>query len=257
MGQEKDDLELEAAKLRVERERLALAREQRSFNRQTNVSSLARDVARGGLTAADHAKGPFLEVVGYVWRVAVWHLIWVAIVAALAVVLLLHARDYAGFPYLGIFGHVLGLTIFFAPPLALIYGFFKWRWESTMPIIVGTTAVLLVGGTVLNLYPPPQDPEQAGSTGNRKTNNGSPPSRQAPTFSRDCESPQSQGAMQLAYAAEVRSIEQHYPALNPDSPRYEPKLEAMVVTQKDNFQKQGHSSCVAARLAADAVMAGR
>lgn len=253
MGTERELLELEAARVRLERERLALAREQRTAERPAQVVNLARGMARSGVEVAAVAKGPALVAGNFLFRLTCWNLLWLIAVAIFALILKLSSTSYQGLEYLAAFGHVIGMTMFVAIPLTIVFTFWFSDLNRAISTVTATSVIFFLGGTALNLWPsplwggaPPSQSEITRAIG-----------RSTQVFSADCRVPSSKQLGTVAYTAQISSIERDYPALNPDSPEYQAKWEQLVVQQKEQLEKQGRSACVAARLAADAVMAGR
>lgn len=254
MGTERENLELEAARVRLERERLALAREQRAAERPAKMAGAARELARGGLAAAEVARGPVLSVLFYFLRVIAWLLLWVVLAAGVAI----HAGNWPSFQSYGYqarVGYLVGASAPLAIPLAFVYAFVRVRQPSVPAALAIVTAIAVAVYHFTVGFPQPEVPLPLGPV-----TSVTPQSKPAGTgryFSSECRLMDESPAATAAYREQVRLIERDYPVLNPDGGRFRQDLEALVVQQMDANERAGYSRCVAARLAADAVMAGR
>jgi hypothetical protein len=254
METERESLELEAARVRLQRERLALAREQRAAERPEKVAEVARDLARGGFAAAEVAKGPVLLVARYLLRVLGWLFLWVFIVALFAV-FASNWPAYQSYEFQGRLGHLLGVSAPVGLLLPFLYAFVPAREPSMQGALVIAAALIAFGYHSTVGFPAPHTPLPLGPL--------TPPAAQSKVagtgrnFSGDCRRMDQSPATQAAYNEQIRMIEREYPQLNPDTSGFRQDLEALVVQQMEVNQRAGYSKCVAARLAADAVMAAR
>ena len=269
MSDEIEELKLKAARLAVEREELALAREkellrERNGRRET-VHTVQRRAARTVSAAADAGSRTGKAVLGYFGRLLLLLLLWG--IGVFAVSVYLYSKEVpsgvdATFGY--VTGYALAASAYYAPWLCLLLAFFNISEEQWGSVLV-LCGILIIG---VNKYADPSVMPVAPPF-NEHIRPNLLRYAQAPEISyeerrrrydiyfkgrcSDTSSPQSQ---QSAFNRELSLVESRYPALNPDSREFAEKVEAQVANRLEDYKRSGNTPCMALRLAADEIMLG-
>lgn len=272
MSDELEQIKLKTARIALEREELALARERENLQRQERRQALFDTAVQGTTVAGKAATGAAAHVgqivLGYLGRLCLMLVLW--LLGGLAITAFLYFKEVpAGvsvdFGYIG--GYVAAATIHYAPWMCLIAAFFRLDLEKdggALMFLCGAIIVAIHKFASPSVVPVAQDFKEfispsllahAQVSGVSKEERDR---RYALYFQHgDCGK---RGTTQLhdaSYNLELSLIEREYPYLNPDSHQHRKDLVARVLSRMHDYIRGGNTACRSLRLAADEVIRWR
>lgn len=268
MSDELEELKLKAARIVLEREELALAREREQMQRQERRQAVFETAVQETTAVGKVATKTGKAILGYLGRLALMLLLWLFGCLAVAVYLYFEkvpSGVRVDFGY--ILGYVAAASSYYAPWMCLIAAFFRLDLEQASPVLVFCGGLIVaihqIGSPAV--FPVAQDFKEFISP-SLLAYAQAPGLTKEERFRRygqyfqhsDCGKSGTNQLNDAAYRLELILIEREYPYLNPDSQQFRPDLEGRVESRMQDYIHGGNTiACKSLRLAADEVLRWR